>query len=821
MNIKIKSLVELFFVWRKIKTNAIILLGGFMNFLKDIEGNSILVIPSKLRSKVLDYIDKQELLLNIKILTFSDLKKGLLFDYNNEAINYVMRSRNVGYNVARDLINNIYFLNKNTCEEKKLQDLLHLKKQLVNNNLLICDKLFINLLKSKKALYVFGFDALKKFDLYLLDLAQEYIDIHKTKKTDFNYTPVVYEFNTIIEEATFVFEEIAKLIEKGIGFEHIYIANYSDEYYFTFKMLAKQYNLPIFIKSETTLYQTAIGQYFIDNLIPNLDLLMYKIKKRFDSNNPFNANVINKLASLLNTYYWCSSIMEIKDLVIEEMKTIRIAASHFSKEIVTTDIRDNVFTDDDYVFLIGFNLGVVPKFKRDEDYISDDIKPDFLETADEYNNLEKKRYVSAIRNIKNLVVTYKLSSSFKSYSPSFLIDDEGFDVVSGKKTISKYSIDKNKLQLATEIDKLIKFNEYSEELEILYNNYFIPYKSYDNAFSGINSDNLKKNIDDKIVFSYSNISKYYECPFKFYVSSILKIADYETTLEQTIGNLFHYTLERVLNGTMDADDAYNEYLVNNNLLNGTSKDNFFFELLRPMVHFVLDTIEEQYTHSKHNDATHEKEIIIEIERDYKTKLKGFVDKILVLNNYLLIIDYKTTNAQAVDSDLFDLGVSLQLPIYLYLLKCLDKSYEVAGLYIQHILDLNNEYMPNKDILSERKRKLRLEGITFDDINLISKFDDSYEKSQVIKSLSTKDGFIRKNKNVLSLEERDELIELMDSLIMGAIDNVGNALFSIHPIKVESKNIDGCKYCQYKDICFRKFKDFNYKVVNKKGGDEVE
>lgn len=293
-------------------------------------------------------------------------------------------------------------------------------------------------------------------------------------------------------------------------------------------------------------------------------------------------------------------------------------------------------------------------------------------------------------------------------------------------------------------------------------------------------------------------------------------------MSQFIGSLFHFVLEKCLDGDYLIDEVYDEYIEKHFMeIENTYKNKYFIGSLRKEIIFLVDTIKEQQSHSSHTKTMYEHEIVIDINRKIKTKIKGFVDKILALDNAMLVVDYKTTGSQKIDSTLFEFGLSIQLPIYLYLLENVSNNIEVAGIYVQHILDLDQIYDPEKDYLEEKKKKLKLEGITFDDIDLISKFDDTYEKSQVIKSLSvTKDGSLRHLKNIMSLEERKELTNLMENLIMSCIDNVAEGNFKINPIKID-KYADGCDYCPYKDICFRKFKDYNIQYIKQKGGEEDE
>ncbi|MCX4365192.1 MAG: PD-(D/E)XK nuclease family protein [Bacilli bacterium] len=793
-----------------------------MDNLANLESNTILIIPNNIRMKVLDRLSMGETPYNIKIMSFNDFKRGLLFDYTNEAIYSVMREYNINYGVSKSYINDLYTLKEEDYTEKKLKNLMEIKKFLDSKGLLIRDNLFGSMLKSKKKVYVFGFDYINKFNNYLLDLTKEYIDVEILEKDNKKLSCNVYNCQTLNKEIEFIAEKMADLIGNGVDASKIFIANYSNEYYFSFKRIFKEYNIPFYIKGETTLYTTSIGNYFINNLCDNLDLLLYKIRKHFDvNNNPVNESVYKVLSTLVNNYYWCDNILEIKDLIIEEMRNAKIPCKHNKKEIRTTNILDNFFDDDEYVFLIGFNLGSIPKLRKDEDYLNDAIKPDIIDKSYEYNKNIKVALLKALSNIKNLTITYKESSAFNSYYPSFLTDYPQFKVSNIEESYSQYSDNINKLNYAKSLDNLIKFNEQNELLPIYKNSYDIPYNSYSNAFTGLDEDALFKAIDNKIKFSYSNIIHYYKCPFMFYVSDILKVREFESTLDQFIGSLFHYTLEKCLDNDDNIDKVYDSYITEHKPIR-TPKEEFFINTLRDEIHFVIDAIREQYKHSKHKEVWMEKEIEIPIKRKIQTTIKGFVDKILVCDKNVIIIDYKTSNSQTINKDYFEFGIDIQLPIYLYLLKQLDSNLEVTGLYLQHILNLDMKYEPNKDAISEKKKKLKLDGITFNDEQTISLFDDTYEKSEVIQSMKvTKSyGGIKNTNRILDVSARDEIQEIIEGLILNCIDKVVEAEFDIRPIDIDYGQVNGCKFCEYRDICYRRVSDFN-KVITSKGDEENE
>ncbi|MDE6292527.1 MAG: hypothetical protein K2L98_02470, partial [Bacilli bacterium] len=159
---------------------------------------------------------------------------------------------------------------------------------------------------------------------------------------------------------------------------------------------------------------------------------------------------------------------------------------------------------------------------------------------------------------------------------------------------------------------------------------------------------------------------------------------------------------------------------------------------------------------------------------------------------------------------------------LYLLKQLDNNIEVAGLYLQHILNLDMQYEPNKDAVSEKKKKLKLDGITFNDEKTIALFDDTYEASEVIQSMKVTKavGGIKNSSRILDVSKRDEIEKMIEGLILNCIDKVVEAKFDIKPIDIDSGKVSGCKFCEYRDICYRRPNDIN-KVITSKGDDDDE
>ena len=71
--------------------------------------------------------------------------------------------------------------------------------------------------------------------------------------------------------------------------------------------------------------------------------------------------------------------------IIDEFKKKQVKKLKYKEGISLTSLDDNIFDEDEYVFLVGCNLNVLPHIFKDEDYLSDKIKFSFLESSKEKN----------------------------------------------------------------------------------------------------------------------------------------------------------------------------------------------------------------------------------------------------------------------------------------------------------------------------------------------------------------------------------------------------------------------------------------------------
>lgn len=765
--------------------------------INNIKDNTILIIPDNIKEEVLKEIRELDRKLNIKIFNIDEFIKKLTIDFNEETIYQSMLNYNINYSIANLYLNNIKYVEEDS-NNYKLHNLFNIKNNI--DKYLIKDNLFKKLI-NKKEIIVYGYDYITKYQYHILKNVE---NIKVINKEYYNYNHNVYKFNTLEEEVIFVAEEISKLLNNNIDINNIFISNIDSNYYKVIKRIFKMYNIPINIKDTNNVYQTNIGKYFINNLSNNIEELINFIKTKFDMNNKKNSEILKKIISILNKFYFTKEYLSVKSNIIEVMKKTNLENTKYKNAINEISIIDNIIDDNKYIFLLSFNLNKFPITIKDEEYINDNIKFDYMEKSYEMNNIKKDLYYKVISSIKNLTITYKEKHLNESFYPSVLIDEYKMNVIDKKIEYTNYSNELNKIFLTKYLDELVKYNNKNKNTSLLYSNYEINYNTYDNRYKIINKENLYKYLNNKFNLSYSNMDTYYHCAFKFYISSILKLDEFETNLGNYIGNLYHYVLSKAFVDNFDFDKTVENY-IKDNPYPESFKNKYFITKVLDNLKNVIKTIEYQNTLGNMNESYYEKNIIVEKTGAINTTFKGFIDKILKKDNNVVIIDYKTYSID-IKLNYLPYGLSMQLPVYLYLTKNYDKDIEIIGFYIQEILNNSKYNKKDKTTLKEQQKdSLKLKGYTIGNESKIAIFDTTYEKSEMIygMKLSSK-GFDRYAK-VLTEKQINNIIKLTDNKIKECINNIENANFEINPKMILGKNI-GCEHCKYKDLCFMTNRD---------------
>ena len=304
-----------------------------------INDSSIVLVNSCNKNNFIKKISEDKLL-DIKVMTFNELKSKLLFSYDEKAIYEIMIRENVSYVIAKKYIENLYWLDD--IDSSKVNKLLNIKKYLMEENLITFNELFKESLKNKN-IYVYDIPYLTKEQIKLLD-GYNYTFINQ-ELVDKEYT--IYEFETLDDEVSFVATEISKLLKQGIDIDRIKLINLTDEYRMIIQKVFKIFKIPTNIRPSINLYSTNLCQIFLKKGFEELE---HNVKSLEDE------KIANKIIDICNKYVWCHNEELKQEMIIYEIKNTKLNLGEISGIS-----EDNLETSnyDDYLFLLGFNQALL------------------------------------------------------------------------------------------------------------------------------------------------------------------------------------------------------------------------------------------------------------------------------------------------------------------------------------------------------------------------------------------------------------------------------------------------------------------------------
>lgn len=776
---------------------------------------SIIIVKDSLKNRFLNLLRKNKKLIDIKIMGIEEFKKKYYFDYNSKTIYYVYKKYNVIKDIAKIYIDNLYYIKE--MDDTKIEFLNKVKKDLIQNKLLIEDSNFKKYIKTKK-IVLYDLKYIDNFYKNMFDEIKETTEvIFVNSETDITVKEL-YKFERKESEVAFVAAKICELIKQGININKIKMANVNKTYLFTIKNIFKDFNIPINLNFEETISSTILVQKFKKLYKDNIEQTLEEIKPLIIDET--SEKIYGKIVDIINNYNWCDNYILVKGFIFDDIDNIKLPPEKYKNAIEVIDITSDIIEEDEHIFLINFNQGIIPANKKDEDYLNDTIKRQLnISDSVDINKKRIRELQEKIGSTKNLVVSYSKRDLNNELYLSNAYDEKLFTDCEYQDAY-QHSNKFNKKLLLCDKDENKKYGTVTKRYELLNSHYKDePYNSYDNTYKHIDELKIKTYLNNQLTLSYSSMNTYYQCGFRYYLDNVLRINKFEDSFEIVVGNIFHEMLSKCFLENFNFDTSWNQS-IQNQKYEFVEKDYFFLNILKEELIFIIDVIKEEKDYSSLQKALYEKKIVIPIDEINNVIFKGFVDKIQYDEfgdtKIVSIIDYKTGTPELnINNTMY--GLEMQLPIYAYLIKKSPefKDAKIGGFYLQKIL--NN--IKDQD---KKKDSLKLQGYSNSSIEILSKLDSSYADSKMIKSLKLgNNGFYAYSK-ILTDTQIDKLIKIVEEKIKEAAEDILKAKFDINPKQIGDKQV-GCKFCKYSDICYMKNDDIKkLKEIDKKdflGGNE--
>ena len=751
--------------------------------------NSIYIVPNSLKLKLLDLLSKDRNIYNITFISLEELEKHYFFDIKEEALLYLLDKTNENIDVLKLMLKKLYKIDiTKEYRETKLNNLKNLYFDLKDNNYLIFDKGYSDYLLTKN-IFILGYGMLEPYQKDMLDsINTNYIEITSSISID-----TVYKYHSMKDEIISTALKIRELNTKGISYNKIFLAGVDNSYNFLLKTIFSMFDIPLYLKSTNKLTSIiSVKEYLKDKDINHIkdNSLKAKITK---INDDLTYAKDSKYYDILLKEKLENTTLDNNEL-IESVKVL-----NESLEI------PYLVSDDEYLFVLGFNQNYLPKIYKDEEYLSDNLKRTCnLNTSTIKNKLSKDNLIKVLGTIENLTMSYKLTSLTGEYAKSSLLNEFNLKEVDNLHYNYNYSKDFNNYRVSNVLDTYYKYHEKDKDFDFLTTNIdSSKYSSFDHKFKGINRPITPYSL------SYSSIDDLAKCPFKYYLKYILKLDSFEESFSTKIGNIFHSVLKDSYNNNFSFEESLNKALKDNTLDN---RETVLFKRLEKELKIIVDYNKEIEKRSFLTEFYGEKRL--EIPLSNHATLKGFIDKILFKpfhdKTYYAVFDYKTGSA-TLNLDYLSEGLYLQLPLYIYLINKsnLFNNPTFVGFFYQYLLQ-------NYKDSEEQLKNLKLVGYTTDDKIVLSYLDEDYETDSFVKGLSIKkDGELSSRSKVLSDSEVEDIMNSIHKALDKSLKIIDNNDFAIAPKIINNKNIS-CEFCPFKEVCFVSASDYVY--LDKKEGE---
>ena len=724
-----------------------------------------------------------------KFLTEEAFIRGFFTSFKDEAISYLVAIKGISATVAKLYLSFLYIIDVSISYETiNLKELQNIKKELTDHSFAYLDSIYISMMQ-KNNITIINPNNIELIN-YLKDKYNLKISIIREEKVEEKKLDI-HTFNNHNDELIYVFDKIKKLIESGVSLNDIKIANLSDDYQFSLNRIMNSLNIPFNNDGVSNALAKPVYKLFLSNLS----------RMSFDDNindlakKGFNNADINLLINTINKYRASNyEPYKLKSLFEDEIKSFRYDAQRFDNAIDIISVSEIASNLDKYVFLINFDSSI-PSVKKDDDYLTDKEKTWLhLLTSLKLNEISKNKVKEILYKASNLTITYSIHHSFTKMIESPLILDLKMNVIKENRI---FGVDKESddLYLAESLDNYVRFNVDNDDLK---NHYYknLNYNSYDNSYQKVDKESFEKLRGNTIRLSYSQMEKYYKCPFQYYCSKILRVDEFEEILATRLGTYAHGILEKFENyktqandlNSFDFDKASKEMI--DEIYNGkikkefTLEDKFYFEKSND---YIKELINYNKVHEENSDLTEVKteEKLDLVLHNGRVTFEGYVDKELIENKngieYIAVIDYKSY-AKSNSLDNIEDGFNLQLPIYLYLISEKHNNPHYMGIYLQPF-----DFKPGK--YNEEKTNYGLKGFTSsseDDMNSIYHQYDTDSKYLGIKitSKGIHSSYIYK---LLNQDEFKMLIDMAKKKIEDMIISIDERNFEIKPKTIEVIN----------------------------------
>lgn len=772
----------------------------------------------------------------ITFKSFDEVKDDIYTTIDYQMLFHNMKE-DTNLEVLRIKLANSYFIQQDSNEP-----FLHELYLYHQNNHLILDENHLSYYKSKKVYFVnyYGDDDLIN---QMLPFLKHYERCFTTNSIDKELT--IFHFENYDDEILEVVNHIAILLNKKVDPAKIVIHKVNKDYLNKLEEYLMIYKIDYIVEGEDSFFDVDIVKNFFHDLKNYEAMRLNKVLKDYLIDKKDN-KIFSKIGKVLEPLIMLD--LTINSITLDLIKDVfihTIYQEEVTNAIKIENVLNHIYDDDTHIFIMNFSHGEIAHIYKDDTYLNDKIRKNLkLLTSFDRTQIEEKKILDCIHSYESIHLSYSTYCSSKIYMPSNLIKE-----LAKKRIVNICDASIHIYHIVNEdMAKMRFFKAYA-----LYRLYQKKTFDYLYGYTYFCADLTKRYQSDFnatldylalptlfMELSYTKLNDYFSCPFRFYLKYILNIEEkMEDNNSTFVGRMYHFVLEKVVakryidrrtkEEVLENISVYICDFVKNQTYEIKDKLKFYLNKFSEELKLIVEIIMDFMDHSSFGVLGLEQKL--EKQLDDYTVVVGLIDKILKYQEYYLVIDYKT-NPVHPNWYALDVGLDLQLPLYLYLIKANDPNAKIAGSYLQSVFRTSLLKYEDKPLSKVMLEQLKYVGYTLQDRDVILAIDTNAlnGSGSLPKQIVSNKGFYKNFlKKSFTQTQFDAIILYVEKLIFEANKKIRKGLFPILPL-TDEKNESVCRYCRLKDLCYRnetmkkvykKHDDFSYLFEGGSDDDQLE
>lgn len=772
----------------------------------------------------------------ITFKSFDEVKDDIYTTIDYQMLFHNMKE-DTNLEVLRIKLANSYFIQQDSNEP-----FLHELYLYHQNNHLILDENHLSYYKSKKVYFVnyYGDDDLIN---QMLPFLKHYERCFTTNSIDKELT--VFHFENYDDEILEVVNHIAILLNKKVDPAKIVIHKVNKDYLNKLEEYLMIYKIDYIVEGEGSFFDVDIVKNFFHDLKNYEAMRLNKVLKDYLIDKKDN-KIFSKIGKVLEPLIMLD--LTINSITLDLIKDVfihTIYQEEVTNAIKIENVLNHIYDDDTHIFIMNFSHGEIAHIYKDDTYLNDKIRKNLkLLTSFDRTQIEEKKILDCIHSYESIHLSYSTYCSSKIYMPSNLIKE-----LAKKRIVNICDASIHIYHIVNEdMAKMRFFKAYA-----LYRLYQKKTFDYLYGYTYFCADLTKRYQSDFnatldylalptlfMELSYTKLNDYFSCPFRFYLKYILNIEEkMEDNNSTFVGRMYHFVLEKVVakryidrrtkEEVLENISVYICDFVKNQTYEIKDKLKFYLNKFSEELKLIVEIIMDFMDHSSFEVLGLEQKLEKQLD-DYMVVV-GLIDKILKYQEYYLVIDYKT-NPVHPNWYALDVGLDLQLPLYLYLIKANDPNAKIAGSYLQSVFRTSLLKYEDKPLSKVMLEQLKYVGYTLQDRDVILAIDTNAlnGSGSLPKQIVSNKGFYKNFlKKSFTQTQFDAIILYVEKLIFEANKKIRKGLFPILPL-TDEKNESVCRYCRLKDLCYRnetmkkvykKHDDFSYLFEGGSDDDQLE